>query len=67
MGEFLYRSINKIPSGEVKVDYTTDPSYAEKLGGLLTCRLVEKFNPISKLNLGFKGKTSTNNFPPPIR
>lgn len=67
MGEFLYRSINKSPSGQLKIDYTTNPSDAEKLGGVLTCRVVEKLNPIVKLKLGFKGKSNANSFPPTIR
>jgi hypothetical protein len=63
MGKFLYRSINTLPSGKLWIRYTTNPKDAEKLGGILTCRLVSNINPISRIRIGFKGRTKAN-FPP---
>jgi len=51
MGKFLYRSINTLPSGRLWVRYTTNPNDAEELGGILTCRLVDSLNPISKIKI----------------
>jgi len=46
-GEFIYRSIMALPSGKLRVNYTTDPIIAEKLGGVLTCRSTSAYNLIS--------------------
>lgn len=54
MGKFLYRLINKLSSGKLRVKYTTNPTDAN-FGGILTCRLVEDINPISNIKLGLKG------------
>jgi len=51
MEKFLYRSINTLPSGKLWIRYTTNPKDAEKLGGVLTCRLVNSLNPISKTKI----------------
>jgi len=46
-GEFIYRSIMALPSGKLKVSYTTNPIVAEKLGGVLTCRSKSTYELIS--------------------
>jgi hypothetical protein len=46
-GEFIYCSIIALPSGKIKVNYTTNPIVAEKLGGVLTCRSTSAHDPIS--------------------
>jgi len=64
MGKFLYKSINKLPSGKIFIRYATNPMDAQKLGGVLTCRLVQNCNPTK--NMVLKGRVCSN-IPPPIR
>jgi len=63
MGKFLYRSINKLPSGKPYIRYTTNPEDAVKLGGVLTCRLVKSLNPIKQFGINGKANASI----PPIQ
>ena len=45
MRNFIYRSIKKMPSGKIKVKFTTSPIIAEKYGGV-TCRSTSNVHPI---------------------
>ena len=63
MGKFLYRSINRLPSGRPYIRFTTNPEDAKKFGGVLTCRLVKNFNPIKQLKLNRRPDASI----PPIQ